>query len=881
MDNMGSPFFSPQKVAIIGASTKPGKPGYSILNNIRDGEFPGAIYPINLKAKEILGLPAYPTVSDAPAVPDLVIVTTPPATIPNIVAECAELGVPAMIIISAGFREVGEAGKKLEDEIMAHKGTMRIAGPNCLGFENPWRKLNATFAVEMSQPGNVGVISQSGAMLTALKGWAQDHGVGFSRVMSLGAMIDFDWKDALLELDSDPKTKSIIIYMESIGDDTESILSILREVSAKKPIIVIKPGKSEEAARAAMSHTGAITGNDAVLDAALARVGVVRVRTIQELFSMTQLAHLNLTGDGLTLVTNGAGPVTLATDVVSETDGHITKLEPGTLTALSEVLPATWSHANPVDIIGDADPDRYRETMKVILQAKETNAVLVTLTPQDMTDPVACAQAVIEACKDTRIPVLTSWMGGGEIIAEARELFEQAGIPTFDMPDLAAQMFGYMVLRRKYQEMLYETPADASREHDTKPKHTIVGRRIRRLQRSDGETVVPEHIAKELLSLYDIPTPRSIVTRTTEEAVHAAHEIHYPVVLKLHSNTITHKSDAGGVKLNLGSDDEVRSAFSAIQQAAGDGFDGVTVQRFHHEEGVELIVGATTDPQFGPVISFGLGGTWVEVMQDVSIGLPPLNRKLARQLMESTKVYRLLRGYRKLPAADIAALESFLVYFSRMVTENPEIKEIEINPLCATSDGLIVLDARIILYPLGVTRVPSAIRGYPTMYDHHARTKQGDLDFQVRPLRPDDEDRMRNFISKLSQESLMSRFHSTVSAEQLQRHEQLAQRCNIDYSRHMALIAVHDDEVLGITRVIKVGDGSSAEFSIAVQDAFQRRGIGKELMDDILAWAEMEDIREITATTSTTNRGMRRLFTKSQFTTWVEDGEVKAVRKYR
>ncbi len=874
---MKSHFLNPSSVAVIGASPNESKMGHYVFRNILQGDLRGNVYPINPKAGEILGVQTYPNVSALPEVPELVVVTTPADTIPGIVEECAGINVPAMIIISAGFREVGESGARLEREILKRKGAMRIAGPNCLGFMSPVNKLNATFASKMARAGNVGVISQSGAILTALLDWAEKHGVGFSNYISLGTMIDYGWHDALYELGADPKTKSILVYMESIGTNAREFVSAAREISAIKPIVALKVGRSPQGAAAAVSHTGAITGNDEVLDAVFRRAGIVRVEEIDELFGMADLARMATPKNNkLTVITNAGGLGVIVADTAAEASVPVDLAPIGDdlRSALDGVLPCTWSRGNPIDIIGDATPERYRKTLELVLAHKDTNAVLVVLSPQVMTDPTAVAQAVIEATHGANVPVFTSWTGG-KMVQEARTLFQEANIPTFAYPHTACRMFGYVLERAIRQEALYATPQDATREHLARPMHIEIAQLLRQAQ-GEGRKVLSEREAKDVLAAYDIPVTRTLVATSVEEAVECADEIGYPVVVKLHSHTITHKTNVGGVRLNLGSADEVRAAYTQMKVAIKEGFEGVTVQPYIKCTGTELIVGSATDPQLGPVVTFGSGGTLVEVLHDVSLGLPPLNRALACQMIQSTRVYTVLKGYRNSLPVDFEALERILVLFSRIITEHQDtIREVEINPLIASADCIIAVDARVVLRDLKEEVVRPAILPYPIHWAHTAYTKD-DQEFTVRPIRPDDEERIRVFHAKLSDESVQKRYNQMVPLEERQKHVRLAPRCHLDYQRHMAFVAQQGNDILGVVRMIKLHDGKSAEYSLIVLDEHQCKGIGRILTKAILDWVGRNGMKYVVATTAPENGPMRHLLKSFGFRLKVDIDLVEA-----
>src|ERR1035437_2795891 len=691
------PIFKPQSVALIGASERPGSVGRNVLWNLISSPFGGTLYPVNPKRSNILGIRTYPSLTDLPEVVDLVVITTPAESVPPLIKEAVGLGIPAAIVISAGFKEVGEAGKKLEAEIMDMiRGKMRLIGPNCLGVMNPVMGLNATFATTIARPGNVAFISQSGALCTAVLDWSLKENVGFSSFVSIGSMLDVNWGDLIDYFGNDPRTTSIVIYMESIGD-ARSFLSAAREVSLTKPIIVIKAGRTAAAAKAAASHTGSLTGSDEVFDAAFRRSGVLRVNSIADIFFMSDVLakQPRPRGKRLCILTNAGGPGVLATDALVAGGGELAELSPETLKAFDEILPAQWSHNNPVDILGDAEPERYAKSLEIAAKDPSIDGMLVVLTPQDMTNPTQIAEKLKPYAKGLGKPVLASWMGGAEVAA-GEQILNQAGIPTFQFPDSAVRAFNYMWRYSYNLKGLYETPAlpqhaDAAMQRE-KAEHII------QQARQSGRTMLTEYESKQLLKAYDIPTVDTRIAITEAEAVQAAEEIGYPIVLKLYSLSITHKTDVGGVQLNLHDANEVKTAFQAIKQSVteevgAEHFQGVTVQPMVKLDGYELIVGSSLDAQFGPVILFGTGGQLVEVFKDRALALPPLNSTLALRMMEQTNIPKALKGVRGRKPVDLAALEDLLVRFSQLVVEQPWIEEIDINPLLASSERIVALDA--------------------------------------------------------------------------------------------------------------------------------------------------------------------------------------------
>ena len=642
------PLFAPRSVAVVGATERMGSVGRSVLWNLLSNPFGGTVFPVNSKRPNVLGIKAYPNVAELPDKVDLVVVTTPADSVPDVLAESVAAGIPAGIVISAGFKEHGEHGKDLEAQItQIIRGKMRLIGPNCLGVMNPVRGLNATFAHTIARPGNVAFISQSGALLTAILDWSLRENVGFSSFVSTGSMLDVSWGDLIDYFGSDPRTHSIVIYMESIGD-ASAFLSAAREVSLNKPIIVIKAGRTAQAAKAAASHTGSLTGSDEVLEAAFRRSGVLRVNSIADIFFMSDVLakQPRPRGNRLAILTNAGGPGVLATDALVAGGGELAELSPETMAAFDEILPPQWSHNNPVDILGDAEPERYAKSLEIAAKDPAIDGMLVVLTPQDMTNPTQIAEKLKPYAKGFGKPVLASWMGGAEVAA-GEQILNQAGIPTFQFPDSAVRAFNYMWKYAYNLKGLYETP--------TLPQHADAelkrgkAARILREAREQGRTLLTEYESKQLLAAYGIPTVETRIAVTEEEAVKAAEEIGFPVVLKLHSLTITHKTDVGGVLLNLRDAEAVRKGFQGIktsltEKAGAEHFQGVTVQPMVKLDGYELIIGSSLDAQFGPVMLFGTGGQLVEVFKDRALALPPLNSTLARRMMEQTKIFKALKG---------------------------------------------------------------------------------------------------------------------------------------------------------------------------------------------------------------------------------------------
>ncbi len=772
--------FVPRSVAVIGATEKEGSVGRTVLWNLISSPFGGTVFPINPKRPNVLGLKAYPSLAEAPDPVELAVIVTPPHTVPGVMDECVAAGVRGVIVISAGFKETGPEGEELERQVLARAraGGIRVIGPNCLGVMNPIGGLNATFAAGIARPGSVGLISQSGALLTAILDWSMREQVGFSSVVSLGSMLDVGWGDVIYHLGDDFNTGSIVIYMETVGD-ARAFLSAAREVALTKPIIVIKPGRTAQAAKAAASHTGSLTGSDEVLDAAFRRVGVLRVDSVEDLFAIADVLAKQPRPKGrrLSILTNAGGPGVLATDALIGGGGQLTELTPEATEAFNAILPAPWSHNNPVDIIGDAPPERYAAALDIAASDPGSDGLLVVLTPQAMTDPTRTAEQLVPFAHIEGKPVLASWMGGADVEA-GTAILRAAGIPTFPYPDTAVEMFNYMWRYSDSLHSLYETPSMP--DDETSSVNRTLARDIIDGVRREGRTLLTEFESKQVLSAYAIPITETRIAPTEAEAVAAAEAIGYPVVLKLHSHTITHKTDVGGVQLNLADADAVRAAYRAIQAAVTERrgarhFEGVTVQPMINYSGYELIVGSSVDAQFGPVLLFGMGGQLVELFRDRALALPPLTTTLARRMIERTKIYGAFAGIRGRQPIDTGALEQLLVHFGQLVVEQPWIKEIDINPLLASPERFIALDARVVLHDpdLPDAQLPRlAIRPYPRQYVGTWRSGDG-TGMTIRPIRPEDEPLMVRFHQGLSERTVHERYLRDLGLAERTGHERL------------------------------------------------------------------------------------------------------------
>jgi len=865
--------FNPRNVAVVGATDKVGSVGRTLLSNLVMHPFGGAVFPVNPKRPSVLGIKAYPTLTAVPDEVDLAVIVTPAPAVPDIVSECVDKKVRGVIVISAGFKETGPEGVELERRVLeaARRGGMRLIGPNCLGVMNPLTGMNATFAAGLARPGHVAFISQSGALCTAVLDWSVKENVGFSAFASIGSMLDVDWGDLIEHLGRDPHTHSIVLYMETIGN-ARSFLSAAREVALTKPIIVIKPGRTEGAAKAAASHTGSLTGSDEVLEAAFRRSGVLRVNTIAELFYMAEVLakQPRPKGPRLTMVTNAGGPGVIATDALLLEGGELAQLSKETLAELDKVLPAHWSHGNPIDVLGDASPERYAQALEIAARDPGSDGLLVVLTPQAMTDPTKTAEALRPYAKLEGKPVLASWMGGSDV-AGGETILNNTNIPTFPYPDTAARVFTYMWRYTDNLRLLYETPSLPAR--GDRPVGREAADTILRDVRAAGRTLLTEFEAKALLTAYGIPTVPTKVARTEDEAVAAAEPMGYPIVLKLHSETITHKTDVGGVKLDLADAAAVRAAYRAIQasvteKAGREHFQGVAVQPMVKRDGYELIVGSSVDPQFGPVLLFGSGGVLVEVYKDRALGLPPLTSTLARRMIERTKIAHALAGVRGQKPVDREALEHVLVTFSQMVVEQPWIKEVDINPLMASAERLIALDARVVLHDpaLPADGLPRpVIRPYPTAYVWTVALKEGTA-VSVRPIRPEDEPLLVRLHETLSERTVYLRYLEHLKLDQRVAHQRLARMCYIDYDREMALVAETGGVIVGVGRLSRHPiRREEAEFALLVTDAFQGKGLGIELLRRLLDVARAEGIRRVTAEMLPDNSAMQAVCKKLGF----------------
>lgn len=843
--------FRPRSVAVIGASRDPASVGGVVARNLFAGGFEGPVFPVNPKATAIGSALAWPDVDSLPLTPELAVIATPAPTVPGIVDALGKRGTKAVVIISAGFGEAGKEGEALQQQVLdaARPHLLRIVGPNCLGILAPGIGLNASFSHRPAKPGSIAFLSQSGAVLTSILDWAEPRGLGFSHLVSMGGMADVDFGDMLEFLARDPAVNSILIYMESVLH-ARKFMSAARAAARLKPVVVIKPGRHEAAAKAARSHTGALAGSDAVYDAAFRRAGMLRVPTLEALFDAVETVSRipRMEGERLAILTNGGGVGVLATDRLLDAGGTLAELEAETYERLNRVLPATWSHANPVDIIGDAPGSRYADAFEILNEDPSADAILVLNCPTAVADSTEAAEALLGTMRKTpHKPVFTSWLG--ERAAEkARALFSQADIPTYETPGQAIDSFGRLVTYGRNQAMLMQVPPPPRFVSDDQRRKA---REIVEEAQGEGREWLTEPEAKAVLKAYRIPVVETRTVATPEEAAQAAAELGLPAALKIVSPEITHKTDVGGVALGLTDTDAVREEAEAmlkrVSEAAPEAeIEGFAIQPMAERPGAhELIVGVASDRLFGPVILFGHGGTAVEVMRDQALALPPLSPALARNLISRTRISRLLQGYRDRKPADMDAIVQTLLDLSELAADLPEISELDVNPLWANHEGVLALDARMRLVPRGEKGPEFAILPYPRELEKTITDTKGN-DYVLRPIRPDDEPLLQDFISRCDREDLHMRFFSALRRLPGKLAVRLTQ---IDYDREMAFVALPKDsgepEIRGVVRLACDPDRTSGEYSIIVRSDLKGQGLGYRLMQEIIGYAKECGLNEI------------------------------------
>ncbi len=880
-----SRFFSPRSIAIVGASEQPDSVGQRLLLNMQEAGFKGGIYPVNLKYETLLGYKVYRDINSIPEDLDLAVIATPAATVPGVMRQCGEKGVGCVIIISAGFAELGREGKRLQDQILdiAHRDGIRIFGPNCLGVIRPGGHLNATFGEGPVKDGNLALLSQSGAVCTAILDWAQANDIGFSTVVSMGGAADIDFGEVLDYLALDTQTTGILMYVEGVRD-ARRFLSGLKVAARLKPVILIKSGRHEAGCKAAMSHTGALVGGDAVFDAAIERAGVVRVYSIAELFSAARILVNNylVKQARLAVITNAGGPGVMSADRAGDVGVIMAELRQASIEALNQALPAHWSHANPVDILGDATAERYQKALEVCLADSNVDGVLVILTPQAMTHPTHIAHCVIETAKTADKPVLASWTGGAKVL-EGRVLFENSRVAHFDTPEVAVDAFSFLAKYHNNQILLKQIPSLS----EELPAPDVDGARliIERVL-SEGRQVLTTQESKAILAAFHIPVTQTIKVANVKDAMIAAESMGFPVVLKVNMAEFSHKTDIGGVRLNLRSVHEVSQVFAEMEAAIRlkhpevDAIVMTVEPMYGSRSGRELMIGVIRDPVFGPAISFGLGGVLVEIIRDKSVALPPLNAYMAGQLIAKTKAANYLAAFRQLPPADHKALVKVLLNVSVMVSELPEILELDINPLIADEHGVMAVDARI-KTQLSHALMPyahMAIHPYPHELAEHYQLANG-VNITIRPIRPEDGDLEKDFVHRLSERSKYFRF---MQALHELTPEMIVRFTQIDYDREMAFIAVSEQETpakeYGVGRYIMNPDGRSVEFALVVSDDCQCKGIGTRLMKMLMRAAKFKGIAFIEGEVLSVNKPMLSFVGKLGFSIEEIPGDHEVVR---
>ena len=880
-------FFNPKSIAVIGASDKPDSIGHTLVQNLIDGGYDGTILPVNPHLEEVHGLKAYRAITDAPPFTDLAIVAVPIAMTPEVVRQCVRAGTRGVIIIAAGGRELGEEGRLIEEQISgAFEGSgLRSIGPNCLGVIRPARKLNASFIPGMPAHGIIGFISQSGAIGTASLDRAAMGNVGFSHFISIGSMLDVDFGDMIDYLGNDGNVKAILIYMENLTN-TRKFMSAARAVSRIKPIIVLKAGKSEAGARAATTHIGAMVGEDAVYDAAFKRAGIVRVPTLARLFDCSELMakQPRPAGSRLAIITNGGGPGIMAADTLAEYNLEPAPIPDDIMAQLDEILPPHWSRNNPIDILGNATLERFTRAMEICLASREFDGVLIIMVSEPHIRPEEVAEALAGLVKRKRFPVFASWMGGSRMAA-ANDILNRANIPTYETPERAVRAFLYMVEYTRNQELLSQAPAKLSADlffdrdfvfrtiYDCFYGSQEDQEEVDYCQEGPMERMLDEITSKRVLAAYGIPVAETVLATTVDEAVALAADMEMPLVMKLVSPDISHKSDAGGVQLDLRNEDDLRQAWERIMAGVRAynpeaRITGVSLQPYIANPDFELLMGSKTDDNFGPVLLFGSGGVYAEVLNDQALGLPPLNRLLARRMMEETRIQPLLKGYRNHPPADLEKLEELLIRLSQLVIDFPEIVERDINPVVVKNGEPCAVDARIRLVrdESGTTRQHLVISPYPQHLERHDLTDL-DMPLFIRPIKPEDAALFTELFNTLTPTSIYYRFFSVVKSLT---PEILARFTQIDYDREISFVALDDrageEQMLGIANIIGEPDGKRGEFSVLIGDPWQGVGIGAKLLLQCLRIAQERGMEIVWGTVLSENIYMLGLGKKLGFT---------------
>jgi len=881
--------FRPKRIALIGVPANPDTVGGMTLRNLVGGGFRGVVYPVNPKYEAVLGIPCFPTVKSLPKVPDLAVITTNAQAVPQLVEECGEAGVKGLIIMSAGFKETGDEGKELEERVksIVDKYDMRVIGPNCLGLIAPHQQMNISFAVGMPKKGHVAFISQSGALGTAILDWAMGENIGFSYFVSIGNTMDVGFGDLIDFLGQDGNTKSMVLYVESITF-AQQFMTAARAFARKKPIIVYKAGRFPESAKAAASHTGALASEDAIYDALFRRAGVARVFNIGNIFDFTDLIGRKRIpkGSNLAIVTNAGGPGVMATDGLIAKGGKLCKLSSESITKLNEILPPYWSHGNPVDVLGDANPARFASAAEVVINDPGVDALLVILTPQAMTRPTETAKAIISISENSAKPIMTTWLGGNSM-HEARTLFNSSGIATFGTPEQAVRAFMTLVDYSKNMDALFETPKEipVSFHYDMQNLREKFVNEI-----FPKEKFLSQQDAKALINAYGIPSTEPILAIGETKALRIANEIGYPVVLKIESPDISHKTDVGGIALDVKNDEILIAAFHGIMErvhrnAPGARIEGITVQKMIDlKDSVQMILGIKKDSIFGTVFLVGMGGTEAELFADKRLEFPPLNERLANQMLESLNIYPLLKGYRGSEPKNINKLVEVMIRLSYLAADYPEIEELDINPIIVTKDDVIALDVSVMIDEETLKNPVQPyshllLRPYPERYIKKIKLLDG-TDTLLRPIKPEDEPLWLDMLGSCSKESIYSRFRYNFHFDS---HEVATQFCYIDYARELAIVAeVEEDgerKLIGVGRLIADPDVETVEYAILITDAWQRKDLGKILTQYCLEIAKANGLKRIFAETTKDNKPMIAVFKKLGFTVHYDEDTNVSVSK--
>lgn len=869
-------FFNPRRIALIGVTINPNSVGGKTLTNLVGSGFKGVVYPVNPTSEAVLGIQCYPNLNSLPKNADLAVICTAAEKVPETVKECGEAGINNIIIMSAGFKEIGKKGIELEKKILDYKKSfenMRILGPNCLGLIVPSMNLNVSFASGMPKPGNIAFISQSGALCTSILDWAMEKNIGFSYFLSIGNTLDVDFADLIDFLGEDEKTKSIILYIESISN-ARKFITAARSFARSKPIVAYKAGRYPESAEVAASHTGALASEDSIYDAAFKRTGITRVYDIGEIFAVTELIGKNKMPDGsnLGIVTNAGGPSVMATDTLFKENGNLAKFEESTITELTKTLPPTASVKNPVDVLGDAPTKRVTKTAEIVLKDKNVDALLVIITPQSMTNPTAIARGIIGINEATRKPILAAFLGG-EKMREGLKLLSDSGIAAYSTPEQAVTAFMILVDYSRNLLSLYETPKDIPVEFTL--DRDKIRKEFNSLIKGSG-SLLSEELSKKILNSYGIPVTLPEIAHNEDEALKIAGKIGYPVVLKIHSKDITHKTDVGGVALNIVDDKLLRSSYRNILKNVKDKnpkalIEGITVQKMITEKNpVEMILGIKKDAVFGTTIMVGMGGIYAELFKDRALGFPPLNETLTSRMLESLKIFPLLNGYRGMKPVNINKLNEVLIRISYLAADFPEIKELDVNPLLVFESGVIAVDARIIIDKeiTGKKIKPYshlALRPYPEEYIKKITLKDG-TKVLLRPIKPEDEPLWFDLLASCSKESIYSRFRYFF---QWQTHEAAVRYCYIDYDREIAIVAEiaekSEKKLIGVGRLISEPDRESVEYAILISDKYQNKDLGGIITDYCFEIAKNWGMKKIVAQTTTDNSRMISVFRKRGF----------------